>query len=218
MSTLYSTAHRALQDEFNRRPLADLLDAAIVHSEIAPAEKSFIERLDMFFLATVDPQGRPTVSYKGGAPGFVRVPDSRTIAFPVYDGNGMFYSMGNIEATRRVGLLFIDFATPHRLRVQGDASLIRDPRVLSTWPGAQLAVHITPTEIFVNCGRYIHKRVEVEPSPYLPDAEGHAPVPAWKCVDVVQDVLAADERQAVTDAGGPIDLDEYNQRVANGKP
>lgn len=215
MSTLYSAPHRALQDEFGRRTLADLLDAAIVHPEIAPAEKAFIERLDMFFLSTVDPQGRPTVSYKGGASGFVRVRDPRTILFPVYDGNGMFYSLGNIEATSHVGLLFIDFAVPHRLRVQGDATLLRDRH---EFPGAQLVVRVVPTEIFVNCGRYIHKRVAVEPSPYVPDAEGHAPVPAWKCVDVVQDVLTAEERQAVTDAGGPINLDEYNRRVEEGKP
>lgn len=218
MSALYSATHRALQDEFGRRKLADLLDAAIVHVDLAAGEKEFIERQDMFFLATVDPQGRPTVSYKGGAPGFVRVPNPRTIVFPVYDGNGMFYSAGNIEASPHVGMLFIDFAVPHRLRVQGDATLARDRTLLDNFPGALFVVRVTPTEVFVNCGRYIHKRVEVEASPYVPDAQGHAPVPAWKCVDVVQDVLTEGERQAVNETGGPISIDEYSARVAAGKP
>jgi uncharacterized protein len=218
MSTLYSSTHRSLQDEFDRRKLADLLDAAIVHTEFTPDEKAFIERQDMFFLATVDPQGRPTVSYKGGAPGFVRVPDPATIMFPVYDGNGMFYSMGNVAATPRVGLLFIDFAVPHRLRVQGEASLIRDAAALAAYRGAHLLVRVKPTEIFVNCGRYIHKRVKVESSPYIPDAQGDAPIPAWKCVDVVQDALSNEERKAVAASGGPMSVDQYFARVADGKP
>jgi uncharacterized protein YecE (DUF72 family) len=67
----------------------------------------------------VDGSGQPTCSYRGGDPGFVKVVEPGTIAFPSYDGNGMFLSMGNIRATAKVGLLFIDFETPHRLRVQG---------------------------------------------------------------------------------------------------
>ena len=50
----------------------------------------------MFFLSTIDQDGRPTVSYKGGDPGFVKVVDSKTIAFPLFDGNGMWYSAGNV--------------------------------------------------------------------------------------------------------------------------
>ena len=108
MSSLYGPGHRALQERFDTRRLADNVEKRVVLTEIPPEHKTFIESRDMFFLSTID-QGRPTVSYKGGDPGFVRVLDNKTIAFPCYDGNGMFYSMGNLMGNGQVGMLFIDF-------------------------------------------------------------------------------------------------------------
>ncbi len=96
--------------------MADLLQQVIVHAEVQDAERAFIESRDMLFLATVDSKGQPTCSYKGGDPGFVKVVDAKTLVLPIYDGNGMFLSLGNIGTNAQVGLLFIDFETPHRLR------------------------------------------------------------------------------------------------------
>ena len=59
-------------------------------------DRAFIESRDMFFLATADEHGMPQCSYKGGEPGFVRVVDEHTLAFPSYDGNGMYLSLGNL--------------------------------------------------------------------------------------------------------------------------
>src|SRR5690349_18091268 len=123
MQPFYPPAARALQDRFDTRRLADRLADVKVHDRFTPDDRTFIERLDMFFLATVDAAGQPTCSYKGGDPGFVTVVDDRTLAFPNYDGNGMYLSMGNVDATQRVGLLFIDFEHPRRLRVEGTAEL-----------------------------------------------------------------------------------------------
>jgi predicted pyridoxine 5'-phosphate oxidase superfamily flavin-nucleotide-binding protein len=115
MSRLYGPVHRSLQDRFDTRRLADNVETRVVLTEIPQEHKAFIESRDMFFLSTIDHQGRPTVSYKGGDPGFVRVLGSKTLAFPCYDGNGMFYSMGNLlgNPSRH---LFVNFETPHRLR------------------------------------------------------------------------------------------------------
>ena len=125
MSSLYGPVHRGLQERFDTRRLADNVEKRVVLTEIPPEHKTFIESRDMFFLSTIDHQGRPTVSYKGGDPGFVRVLDNKTIAFPCYDGNGMFYSMGNLMGNGQVGMLFIDLEKPHRLRLQGIASVHR---------------------------------------------------------------------------------------------
>src|ERR1051326_1312410 len=137
MSRLYGPDHRSLQDRFDPRRLADSVEARLVRTEIPPEHKAFIESRDMFFLSTIDHQGRPTVSYKGGDPGFVRVIDATTVVFPCYDGNGMFYSMGNLLGNQHVGMLFISFEKPHRLRVQGNASIDQNDSLLQEYAEAQ---------------------------------------------------------------------------------
>jgi hypothetical protein len=110
----------------------------------------------------------------------VRVIDERTLAFPDYDGNGMFRSMGNLVMNPRVGLLFVDFQRPRRIRVNGIANLHRDDSLLASFPGAQLIVRVRAERIFSNCPRYIHRMQLVEPSVYAPRAGHRPPVPDWK--------------------------------------
>ena len=99
------------------------LEDVKLRDTVGADDRAFIEGLDMFFLATADADGRPSCSYKGGDPGFVTVMDDTTIAFPNYDGNGMFLSWGNALANPEVGLLFIDFERGHRMRLNGEASI-----------------------------------------------------------------------------------------------
>jgi predicted pyridoxine 5'-phosphate oxidase superfamily flavin-nucleotide-binding protein len=87
MTSLYSREHHALQERFGTEKLADMLDTNWVHAALSDEESAFIESRDMLFLSTVDPDGNPTVSYKGGPTGFVKVLDPSTVAFPGYDGN-----------------------------------------------------------------------------------------------------------------------------------
>jgi uncharacterized protein len=217
MDTFYSGDQRALQDRFQTGKMADLLEQVIVHSEVQEAERAFIESRDMFFLATVAADGQPTCSYKGGDPGFVRVVGPATLAFPSYDGNGMFLSMGNIRATARVGLLFIDFETPHRLRVQGAASVDEQDLLLADYPGADLVVRVAVSRIFVNCSRYVHKYQRVRASRYVPRAECETPFAEWKRIDVVQAALPPRDTGKAEKAGGTITVEEYEARLAAGE-
>jgi hypothetical protein len=171
----------------------------------------------MFFLATVNADGQPTCSYKGGEPGFVRVLDAKTLAFPSYDGNGMFLSLGNIQATAKVGLLFLDFEKPNRLRLHGTASIRHGDPLLAEHPGAELIVRVAVSEIFVNCPRHIHRYQKTAPSHYLPDADGQAPLAQWKRIDGLQDVLAPRERERVQAEGGTISPEEYGAKVMAGE-
>jgi uncharacterized protein len=191
MPTLYSPAARALQDHFDTRRLADRLAEVKVHDRFTPDDRAFIERLDMFFLATVDETGQPTCSYKGGDPGFVTVVDDLTLAFPNYDGNGMYLSMGNVDATHRVGMLFIDFERQRRMRVDGTASLRLDDPLLATYPEAQFVVRVRAERIYPNCPRYIHHYQLVERSRFVPHSGQATPVPGWKQTDWARDVLPA---------------------------
>ena len=151
--------------------------------------KQYIESRDMFFLATCDSEGHPQCSYKGGAPGFVRVVDEHTIAFPVYDGNGMFLSLGNIRAHAEVAMLFIDFEHPNRVRLNGVATVDLDDPLLDSMPGAILVVRVRATHVFPNCSRYIHKMQLVERSRFVPEPNVVAPVPDWKRMEWAQDYL-----------------------------
>ena len=161
-------------------------------------------------------RGEPTVSYKGGASGFVRVVDSKTLTFPSYDGNGMFLSMGNIASAGKIGLLFMDFETPHRLRVQATATVVSKGELLNAYPGAKMVVHAAVDSVFINCGRYIHPHQQKSSSKYVPDEEGQQPLPTWKRIDDLQPMLPeADKGRAETE-GGTITVQEYMERVRRG--
>jgi predicted pyridoxine 5'-phosphate oxidase superfamily flavin-nucleotide-binding protein len=186
---LYHAGNRELQDRFDSRRIADRLEQVTLHDEFSDGDRALVERSAMFFLATADAQGQPDVSYKGGLPGFVRVVDAQTLAFPDYDGNGMFKSLGNIMVNPKVGLLFVDFEHPHRLRVNGIASVADDDPLLADCPGAQLIVRVRAERIFPNCPRYIHKMQLVEPSVYAPRPDYAPPTPEWKKNDTFRDAL-----------------------------
>lgn len=189
MSDIYHEGNRRLQDQFDTRRLADRLDEAIVQDSIMPSDKDFIERLDMFFIGTVDERGHANCSYKAGDPGFVRVLDEHTLAFPNYDGNGMYLTMGNILTTRQVGLLFIDFENQKRMRLNGEATLHRDDPLIAEYPEAQFIVRVRAREVFANCPRYIHKMKLVQRSRFVPKQECPTPVPGWKKGEWVADTL-----------------------------
>jgi predicted pyridoxine 5'-phosphate oxidase superfamily flavin-nucleotide-binding protein len=198
--TNYHAGMRALQDRYETRRLADRLDEKLGRDAFTEEDKAFIHSRVLFFLATADAQGRPDCSHKGGLPGFVRVTGPSEIEFPSYDGNGQFRSLGNIAANPAVGLLFIDFESPRRLRVNGEATLLDDDEALSRHHGAQLVVRVRARRIFPNCPRYIHPSKVGALSADVP-RPGYEPPPAgWKSMAIVADVLPP--AQGSSGAGG----------------
>lgn len=190
----YHEGMRQLQDMRETRALADTLSARIIRTEFTEEDRAFIQRCRMFFIATADDQGFPDCSYKGGAPGFVRVIDEHTLAFPDYDGNGMYRTLGNALVNPHIGLLFIDFENPRRLRINGTAMLSFDDPLIAEFPGAVLMVRVTATRIFPNCPRYIHKVAFVEASKYTPRENHVPPVPEWKKSENFRAVLPPRDR------------------------
>ena len=215
----YTAKARELQKRFDTEGLAAAELQVIVHDALSTADRGFIGQAEMFWLASVDPQGSPTVSFKGGAPGFVRTPDDKTLLFPCFDGNGMFFSMGNIASTSQVALLFMDFIRPHRLRVQGKAQLTDDPAIVGLWPGAQFGVEVAITALITNCPRYIPRMQRVSGSRYVPDeTTGAQPVAGWKRIDAIQGLLPQRDQGKATSAGGEISMDEWTEMVKQGNP
>jgi hypothetical protein len=108
--------------------------------------------------------------------------------------------MGNVDATRRVGLLFIDFERQRRLRVEGTAELRHDDPLLANYPEAQFMVRVQAERVYPNCPRYIHKYGLAERSVFVPRAGEPTPLPGWKQTDWARDVLPAHD-PARTDTG-----------------
>ena len=192
---IYHEGMRRLQDARETRRLADRLEEKTVHETFTDDDRALIERCAMFFVATADARGRPDCSYKGGLPGFVRVLDDRTLAIPDYDGNGMYRTWGNLLVNPHVGLLFVDFEHPDRLRVNGVAELRDDDPLLAEFPGAVFLIRVTAERIFPNCPRYIHRMRLVEHSVYAPRPEYVPPIPEWKKSPKYRDSLPPRDRQ-----------------------
>jgi len=180
-SIMYHDGNRRLQDRFDSRRISDRLEEKLTRTQFTADDKNFIESVPYFFLATADAGGRPDCSFKGGLPGFVRVTGPSELAFPDYDGNGMFKSLGNISVNPSVGILFIAMhGKARRLRVNGEATLSSEDPLLAQTAGAQLIVRVTARAIFPNCPRYIPSMQLIEPSVYAPRPGCEAPEPAWK--------------------------------------
>jgi len=218
MSNLYGDQHRTLQDQFDTRRLADRLEQLILKDTLDETDRRFIGSRDMFFLSTIDQHGRPTVSYKGGDPGFITIVDERTIAFPSYDGNGMYFSMGNIAGNAQVGMLLIDFENPNRLRLQGAASVSADDPLLAGYTEAELVVRVTIQQVWANCPRYIHPHQKLKPSRNVPRAACETPLASWKRLEAMSDVLPAQDVPRLGAAGGTISVEQYVEELGRGKP
>lgn len=213
----YTAAQREVQEQGQTTQLANAVVQAVVRDELEPQIIDFVMSRDFFFLSTVNARGEPTVSYKGGRIGVAHVVDAQTIVFPSYNGNGMYLSAGNIADTGNVGMLFIDFATPNRVRVQGAAKLTKNDKYMQLFPGAEFIVKVKVTSVFVNCARYIHKHKRVEETNrYVPNDRGEQPFPAWKRIDAIQPALHPDDLGKADNHGGTITEEEYKQKLMSG--
>ena len=188
-SMMYHEGNRRLQDQFESRRISDRLES-FARTQFTPEDRAFIESASYFFLASADAEGRPDCSFKGGMPGFVQVTGPSELAFPDYDGNGMFKSLGNILVNAEIGMLFIAMhGRSQRLRVNGTAIVNREDPLLAQTVGAQMMVRVTARVIFPNCPRYIPDMQLVDPSTYAPRPGVEPPEPAWKGFDSFKDCI-----------------------------
>src|SRR5258707_1013402 len=134
---------KALSSAVKAGRIFDKLEEKMTRTAFTPDDKAFIESAAYFFIATADAESRPDCSFKGGMPGFVRVTGTSELAFPDYDGNGMFKSLGNLLVNPNVGLLFIALHDkPKRLRINGSARVSDKDALLGETVGAQLIVRV----------------------------------------------------------------------------
>jgi len=201
MGEFFNNQARYFQDQFGTRAMADRIHNFVVHNKLTEDEIAFIESRDFFYLSTVDENGFPQCSYKGGSRGFVKVVDDGKFTFPIYDGNGMYLSAGNIKENANIGMLFIDHENPQKLRLNGTAAIIEDPAIVSMHHEAELLVSVSIREIFMNCNRYIHEVERVNDSPNGPVDGRQSPMADWKQLDAMRDVLPEKDIKRLDDEG-----------------
>lgn len=199
MVDFYHEGMRELQDRYEGRAVADRLEQHRRRTEFNDDDIAFIQSVPFFFLATATPES-VDCSFKGGAPGFVRVTGPQTLEWPDYDGNRMYRSLGNITASPRVGLLFIRFDgqlfnNAGRLRVAGHAEVDDDPAATARFEGARRIVRVTAESIFPNCPRYIPGMGEAQISEYVPQPGYEPPDPPWKSMRMVRDIFEAERSE-----------------------
>ncbi|MDZ4790895.1 MAG: pyridoxamine 5'-phosphate oxidase family protein [Hyphomicrobiales bacterium] len=185
----------ALQEQFDGRRLADRLDQATKHYEFSEDDRKLIEAAPFFFIASAWGE-YVDCSIKAGDPGFVKIVGPGVIEYPEYDGNSTYRTLGNISKNSSVGLLFMEFdGKTLKLRANGRATVYSNPETLARHYGAKLVVRIE-CEIYPNCPRYAPSMKADKPSIYPPRPDAPSPIPEWKRLDIVRDVLPQNDPHA----------------------
>lgn len=197
LGAMYGAGARELQDQFDSRRLADRLIDLTVHDALDTGDIDLVRDQAAVWVATVDADGWPDVSYKGGNPGFVHVVSPTELQLPIYNGNGMWRTLGNIRDNGRVALLFVDQARPWRMRVHGTAAVLTDHASTAPFTEAEAVLAVRVARVFPNCGRYIHPNGGI--SPFVPQPGRETPIPTWKRLPAIRDLLPADDRARTED-------------------
>ena len=145
---------------------------AMFHDTISPSLAAFIENLPFFFIATANTKGECDCSFRGrehnasGKPyPLVKIIDKKTLIFPDYRGNKLYNSLGNIIANGHIGILFIDFQSRTRARVNGRAEIIESQMAyFDVWPLAQRYVKVTAEQVYGNCKARIPRMALLPPT------------------------------------------------------
>lgn len=165
-----SAGERILQERFGTAQRAEQFYRNQVTDHLTPVMKEFIKRMEMAFIATSDETGECDCSFRAGPPGFIRVLDDRTIAYPDYRGNGVMASLGNIVDNPHVGILLIDFTQDLiGLHVNGEARILPPlhmqefdleiPRPENPGRRPVQWVMVDVTEAYIHCSKHIPKLV-----------------------------------------------------------
>jgi len=173
-----SDGEHEFQENWNTRPRANAFYRNQVLGYLNSLMQAFVSKQEMMFVGTADKHGEADTSFRAGLPGFVRVLDEKTLAYPEYRGNGVMSSLGNISENPHVGLLFLDFTEAKiGLHVNGRARIVandeflrdaaasepvREDKPPATGRGAELWVVVTVVEAYIHCSKHIPRLQKID--------------------------------------------------------
>jgi predicted pyridoxine 5'-phosphate oxidase superfamily flavin-nucleotide-binding protein len=150
---VYGNCRRYIQERLlvGTRASSTALGVYVTPStKLSARDRDQILHADTFFIATEHPDAGADASHRGGNPGFVKVLDDHRIAFPDYNGNHMFNTLGNLSINPNAGLLFIDFDSGRTLQLTGRASIDWNPERARDFAGAERIVDFEVAEVVGN--------------------------------------------------------------------
>lgn len=143
--------------------------------EIAPWARAFITAAPFVVLSTADAEGRPTVSPKGGEPGFVAILDEHHLALPDYAGNNLIDSLRNLVVNPHVGMMFLLPGRGETVRVDGRAVVTTDPALLDRFADdsrrPKTVIVIEVREVFVHCPASMNRAQLWQPESWRTDGD-----------------------------------------------
>lgn len=168
-----SDGEHLLQAAYGTTARAERFYSDQVLDHLNPRMAEFVGRMEMAFVATSDASGECDCSLRAGPPGFIRVLDDRTVAYPEYRGNGVLASLGNISENANIGVLMVDFTTELiGLHVNGHAHIVEDADLRAVRPDLPVDVErgrtperwvlIRVTEAYIHCRKHIPRLAPVE--------------------------------------------------------
>lgn len=173
-----SAGEHKLQERYDTAPRAAAFYRNQVLDYLNPQMQAFIAQQEMMFVGTADGHGEADVSFRAGLPGFVRILDEKTLAYPEYRGNGVMASLGNISENPHVGLLFVHFAGDRiGLHVNGRARIVQNeemsaahsmPEDIQTGSATAAGrrperwVVVSVAEAYIHCSKHIPHMKKIE--------------------------------------------------------
>ncbi|NQV25845.1 MAG: pyridoxamine 5'-phosphate oxidase family protein [Rhodopirellula sp.] len=132
---------------------------------VTPELREYLSSLDMFYLGTANASGQPYIQYRGGAPGFLKVMDERTLGFADFSGNRQYITLGNLSENPRAFIFLMDYVNGRRIKLWGTARVVEnDPDLNDRLLDCEYGGNVERAIVFsieawdANCPQHIHKR------------------------------------------------------------
>ncbi|MGY3448482.1 pyridoxamine 5'-phosphate oxidase family protein [Bradyrhizobium sp. USDA 4353] len=129
---MFSTAARAIQArKGSRDSYAHVEETRGFRHEVDADLAGRLAEATSFYLATASADGQPYIQHRGGPKGFLKVLDSRTLAFADFSGNRQYITQGNLSENPRAYIFVMDYAHRRRVKIWGTARVVEDDDALT---------------------------------------------------------------------------------------
>jgi hypothetical protein len=121
---------RAQQDRGSRQMYAKVEARGGWRDRVTPDLVAFLAERDSLYLGTANADGQPYIQHRGGAKGFLKVLDDRTLALGDFSGNRQYISLGNLSENDKAIIFLIDYPNRRRIKIWGTAKFVEDDPAL----------------------------------------------------------------------------------------